>query len=86
MSVINTFFQYFGFFAFIGCIVLVVLINKELKKQLPTEQEKQEMIKKGLIKGNEKKRILRQQTLNYRYQKKFQEELKKALTKQTQRK
>lgn len=84
MIFLTSFFQYFGFFAFIGCIVLIILVNKELKKQLPTEAEKKEMLAKGLITGSEKKKVLREKTLKFRYDKKFKEELKKALTKQTQ--
>ena len=86
MIFVSSFFQYFGFFAFIGCIILLILVQKELTQQLHTEDEKQDMIKKGLITGSEKKAVIRQKTTAYRYDKKFKEELKKALLKQTQHK
>ena len=85
MVYFSLFFQYFGLFSFIGCIVLLILVNKEIKKQLPTIEEKQEMIKKGIITGKEKKLVLRQKTIQYRYNKKFQEELRKAISKETLR-
>ena len=41
------------------------------------------MLKKGLITGKEKKLALSEKTTAYRYDKKFKEELKKALLNQT---
>lgn len=84
MVFLSAFFQYFGLFAFIGCIVLFFLIRKELKKQLPTAEEKQEMIKKNIITGKEKKKVLREKTLIFRYQKKIDLEVQNALLKKTQ--
>ena len=86
MIAISLFFQWFGFFAFIGAIVLFVMINKELKKQLPTEEEKQELIAQNLISANEKnKKVLRDKTLTLRAQKRLMqavnEELQKRLEK-----
>ena len=83
MVFFSAFFQYFGLFAFIGCIILLFLVRKELRKQLPTAEEKQDMINKHIITGKEKKKVLREKTLQYRYQKKFNEELKKALANKT---
>lgn len=69
---ISLFFQYFGFFAFIGSLIIVILVRKELKKQLPTEDEKKQLIDNKLIKENEKsKKILRQATLKLRQEKMF---------------
>lgn len=82
MLAISLFFQYFGLFSFIGVIILVILCNKELKKRLPTKEEKEDMIKKGLITGKEKKLALSEKTTAYRYEKRFNEELKKALVNQ----
>ncbi len=80
----SVFFEYFGFFSFIGCIILLILVQKELKKQLPTSDERAEMLQRGIITGKEKKKVLRQKTMTYRYDKRFQAELKKALLRQTQ--
>lgn len=72
MAGISLFFQYFGFFAFIGGLILVFLVRKDLKKQLPTEEEKKQLIDNKLIKDNEKsKKVLRQATLKLRQEKIF---------------
>ena len=72
MAGISLFFQYFGFFAFVGLIILAILVNKELKKQLPTEDEKKQLVSLGLIKKDEKKKkILREATMKLRQEKVF---------------
>ena len=56
------FLSYFGLFCLVGMAILIFIVNKELKKQLPTEQEKQIMVTCGLISKDEKnKKILRSQ-------------------------
>lgn len=72
------FFQYFGFFTFIGMIILVILCNKELKKQLPTKEEKAELENLKLIKSGEKnKKVLRTATAKLRQEKVFAEYCRK---------
>ena len=69
---ISVFFQYFGVLAFILMIILIVLCNKELKKQLPTEEEKKQLIQFKLIKEGEKnKKVLRLATARLRQEKMF---------------
>lgn len=61
------FFTYFGLFTFIGLIIISFLTSRELKKQLPTEAEKQMMVSIGLISSGEKnKKVLRHQTSIFR--------------------
>ena len=86
MIFLGSFFQIFGFLAFIGCIVIFIMSSKLLKKELPTEQEKKEMIAKHWITGTEKKMQLRQITLKYRYFKEFKEMQKNSLVNQTKHK
>lgn len=70
------FFTYFGIFAFIGVVVIFFLVNKELKKELPTEEEKQELIKAGAISSDCKdKKILRSATRELRLMKEFAKKL-----------
>lgn len=69
---ISLFFQYFGFFALIGSIILVILVRKELKKQLPTEEERKQLIALKMINADEKKKkVLRNATLKLRQEKVF---------------
>lgn len=76
VKVLAVFFQYFGFFAFIAMIVLTIMIKKELKKQLPTAEEKEELIKNGFINSDCKdKKILRSATTKLRYQKQLAKEI-----------
>ena len=83
MLALGLFFQYFGICSLFGVIFLLIMCNKELKKRLPTKEEKEDMLKKGLITGKEKKLVLSEKTTAYRNEKKFKDELKKALLNQT---
>ena len=66
------FFTYFGIFAFVGVIIITILLNKELKKQLPTEQEKKELVESGIISTDCKdKKLLRSATTELRLMKEF---------------
>lgn len=66
------FFTYFGVFAFFGVGILFVLVTRELKKELPTPEERQELIKLHLIDENCKdKKILRAYTTQLRVFKQF---------------
>lgn len=66
------FFTYFGIFAFVGVIIITILLNKELKKQLPTEQEKKELVEAGVISADCKdKKLLRSATQELRLMKEF---------------
>lgn len=85
MLALGLFFQYFGLFSLIGIIILFILCNKELKKRLPTKEEKEEMIRKGLITGKERKLVLSEKTTAFRYEKKFNEELRKAILNQSKK-
>ena len=77
---ISVFFQWFGVAAFIGMLVMTYLVNKELKKQLPTEAEKAEMLERKFISElNDKKQrqFVRSITADFRVLKKY-ENMKKA--------
>ena len=86
MVFLGSFLQWFGLFSLIGCIVIFIMSARLLKKELPTEQERKELLAKGWIKENDKKFVLRQQALKLRYYKEFKQEQKNALLKQTQHK
>lgn len=78
MASISLFFQYFGVFTFIGMIILVILCNKELKKQLPTKEERVQLENMKLIKTGEKnKKVLRNATAKLRQEKMFAEYCRK---------
>lgn len=78
MTGISLFFQYFGFFSFIGAIILFILVKKELKRQLPTEDERKQLISLKMIKSDEKKKkVLREATLKFRQEKVFAEYCRK---------
>lgn len=67
------FFTYFGVFAFFGVGILFILVTRELKKELPTEEEKNELVKLGLIEPNCKdKKKLRAYTQQLRVFRSFQ--------------
>ena len=69
---VSLFFQYFGILSFILMIILIVMCNKELKKQLPSDDEKKQLIQYKLINENEKnKKVLRQATARLRQEKMF---------------
>lgn len=79
---ISVFFQWFGVAAFIGMLVMTYLVNKELKRQLPTEDEKAEMLSRKFISEeqlNDKKhrQLVRSITADFRVLKKY-ENLKNA--------
>ena len=79
---ISVFFQWFGVAAFIGMLVMTYLVNKELKKQLPTDVEKAEMLDRKFISEqvlNDKKQrqLVRTITSDFRVLKKY-ENLKNA--------
>ena len=79
---ISVFFQWFGVAAFIGMLVMTYLVNKELKRQLPTEDEKSEMLARKFISEeqlNDKKQrqLVRSITADFRVLKKY-ENLKNA--------
>ena len=79
---ISVFFQWFGVAAFIGMLVMTYLVNKELKRQLPTEVEKAEMLDRKFISEvqlNDKKQrqLVRSITADFRVLKKY-ENLKNA--------
>lgn len=80
--IISVFFQWFGVAAFIGMLVMTVLVNKELKKQLPTEVEKAEMLERKFISEQElndkkQRQLVRTITADFRVLKKY-ENLKNA--------
>lgn len=75
---ISLFFQYFGFFSFIGAMILFVLVSKELKKQLPSEEEKKQLISlKWISQDEKKKKVLREKTMKLRQEKMFAEYCRK---------
>ena len=79
---ISVFFQWFGVAAFIGMLVMTYLVNKELKKQLPTEVEKAEMLERKFISESElndkkQRQLVRSITADFRVLKKY-ENMKKA--------
>jgi len=77
---ISLFFQWFGVLAFIGSIALFVMVRKVLKKEMPTEQEKQELIISGKVNSTCKKNsIWRSETQKLRYRKQVLAEVSKEL-------
>ncbi len=63
----SSFLSFFGLFCLIGCIVLFIMIKRLEKKQLPTEQERQALVKLGLLQvGETNKKVLREKTTAYR--------------------
>lgn len=80
--IFQTFFMYFGIFAFIGAIVLTILVNKELKKQLPTAEERKEMENFNILQSGKKykKSELRSLTAKYRYQKQLDDYVAQVLS------
>lgn len=78
--IFSVFFQWFGVFAFIGFIIISILVNKELKKQLPTPEEKKILITSGVIQPNEKnKKVLREKTMQHRARLQLVEQVKKYM-------
>lgn len=72
----SLFLQYFGLFCLIGIVIAFILIAKENKKQLPSNDEKMELIELGLISENEQdKKVLRARTMTLRTYKAFIQEL-----------
>ena len=78
--IFSVFFQWFGVFAFIGTIIITILCNKELKKQLPTEEEKKILVASETIQPNEKnKKVLRAKTMELRARLHLVQEVKKYI-------
>ncbi len=73
-TILSVFFQWFGVASFFGVIAISAMARKELKKQLPTAEEKEELIKQGKISADCKnKKILRAATAELRLVKQFEQ-------------